>query len=136
VHTHQPLGTIMGVIDADLLPVLHVPAMLADGGNVGSWPCPLLVTNPELGRELAAALGDRRLCHLVGHGLVSVSDDIRFATVAAIGVEQLAQANLTILQTGRRPRVITDEELESLKGSLASIEGRWAYYLQLLEESS
>src|SRR5256885_6770840 len=56
VHTHQPAGTLLGVIGAELLPVLHVPSVLADGGHIGTWPCPLLVTSPDLGRRLAAAL--------------------------------------------------------------------------------
>jgi ribulose-5-phosphate 4-epimerase/fuculose-1-phosphate aldolase len=136
VHTHQPKGTLLGVIDAELKPVLHVPGVLADRGNVASWPCPLLVTNQQMGAELAQALGTGRLCHLVGHGLVSVADDIRLATVAAIAVEQLADANLTILQTGRTPRVITDSELDTLEQTLASVDGRWSYYLQILEESA
>jgi L-ribulose-5-phosphate 4-epimerase len=136
VHTHQPAGTLLGVISADLLPVLHVPGVLADRGRVGMFPCPLLVTDKRLGRELAEALGDGRLCHLQGHGLVSVADDLRLATVAAIAVEQLAEANLTILQTRRTPRVITAAELDRLQETLAPVDGRWAYYLQLLEESS
>jgi ribulose-5-phosphate 4-epimerase/fuculose-1-phosphate aldolase len=136
VHTHQPLGTLMGIVGAELLPVLHVPGTLADGGRVNTWPCPLLVTDAQMGRELAQALGDAKLCHLQGHGLVSVSDDLRVATVAAISVEQLAQANLAILQTGRRARVITTEEIARLEQSLAGVDGRWAYYLQLLEEQS
>lgn len=136
VHTHQPAGTLLGVIAAELLPVLHVPAILADRGHVASWPCPLLVTDQAMGRELAETLGDGRLCHLVGHGLVSVADDIRLATVAAIAVEQLAEANLTILQTRRTPRVITPAELDRLEETLAGVDGRWAYYLQLLEEST
>jgi ribulose-5-phosphate 4-epimerase/fuculose-1-phosphate aldolase len=131
VHTHQPAGTLLGVIGAPLLPVLHVPSVLADGGNVATWPCPLLVNSPDLGRRLATALGAARLCHLQGHGVVSVADDLRRAVVAAIAVEQLAAANLTILQTGRRPRVIPPEELRELGQTVASIRGRWAYYLEL-----
>jgi ribulose-5-phosphate 4-epimerase/fuculose-1-phosphate aldolase len=131
VHTHQPAGTVLGVIGAELLPVLHVPSALADGGNIGTWPCPLLVNSPDLGRELAAALGSRRLCHLQGHGVVSVADDLRLAVVAAIAVEQLAEANLTILRTGLRPRVIQPDELSELGKTLASVDGRWAYYLEL-----
>jgi ribulose-5-phosphate 4-epimerase/fuculose-1-phosphate aldolase len=131
VHTHQPSGTLLGVIGAELLPVLHVPSALADGGNIGTWPCPLLVNSPDLGRELAAALGSRRLCHLQGHGIVSVADDLRLAVLAAIAVEQLAEANLTILRTGLRPRVIEPDELSELGKTLASLDGRWAYYLEL-----
>ena len=131
VHTHQPAGTLLGVIGAELLPVLHVPSVLTDGGDMGTWPCPLLVTSPDLGRELADALGQRRLCHLQGHGVVSVADDLRRAVLTAIAVEQLAEANLTILKTGRRPRVIQPDELSRLGETVAAVGGRWAYYLEL-----
>jgi ribulose-5-phosphate 4-epimerase/fuculose-1-phosphate aldolase len=132
VHTHQPASTVLGVIGADLLPVLHVPAVLTNGGRIANWPCPLLVTTPELGQSLANALGQESLCHLQGHGIVSVAADLRRATVAAVALETLAQANLQILQTQRSPRVITPEELDELTTDTASIEGRWAYYLDLL----
>jgi L-fuculose-phosphate aldolase len=121
------------VIGAELRPVLHVPAVLTDGGAVATWPCPLLVTSPELGRKLAAQLGSANLCHLQGHGIVSVAAGVPRAAVTAIAFEQLADANLTILQTGCSPRVITPAELDELRGSVASIEGRWAYYVQQLE---
>jgi ribulose-5-phosphate 4-epimerase/fuculose-1-phosphate aldolase len=134
VHTHQRAGTLLGVIGADLLPVLHVPAVLTDGGTMPIWPCPVLVTSPELGRKLAGALGTAGLCHLQGHGIVSVAADIRRAALGAIAVEQLAEANLTILQAGRSPRVITPGELAELRQSVASIDGRWAYYVQQLGE--
>jgi ribulose-5-phosphate 4-epimerase/fuculose-1-phosphate aldolase len=136
VHTHQKAATVLGVVGGELLPVLHVPAVLTDGGTMPTWPCPLLVTNQELGRKLAAALGGAGLCHLQGHGIVSVAADIRRAAATAVAVEQLAQANLTILQTGLSPRVITPGELDELRGAVASIDGRWAYYVQLLGESA
>jgi ribulose-5-phosphate 4-epimerase/fuculose-1-phosphate aldolase len=136
VHTHQRAATLLGVVGADLLPVLHVPAVLTDGGTIPTWACPLLVTTPELGRKLAASLGTAGLCHLQGHGIVSVASDIRRAAVTAIALEQLAEANLTILQTGLPPRVITPAELSELRKSTASIDGRWAYYVQLLGEPS
>jgi L-ribulose-5-phosphate 4-epimerase len=136
VHTHQRAATLLGVVGADLLPVLHVPAVLTNGGTMPTWPCPLLVATPELGRKLAASLGTAALCHLQGHGIVSVASDIRRAAVTAIALEQLAEANLTILQTGLSPRVITPAELSELRDATASIDGRWAYYVQLLDEPS
>jgi ribulose-5-phosphate 4-epimerase/fuculose-1-phosphate aldolase len=132
VHTHQPAATLLGVMGAPLLPVLHVPSVLAHGGEMPIWPCPLLVTTAELGADLAATLGSGSLAHLQGHGIVSVAADIRRATVSAIGVELLAQANLAILQSGREPRVITPRELDQLRADLASVDGRWAYYVQQL----
>lgn len=133
VHTHQPSATLLGIVGAELKPVLHVPSVICDGGRMATWDCPLLVTDGDLGRRAAEALGDAQLCHLTGHGIVSVATDLRRATVMAIATEQLAEANLRILQTGREPRVITPEELEILGSTIASIEGRWAYYLQQLE---
>jgi ribulose-5-phosphate 4-epimerase/fuculose-1-phosphate aldolase len=130
VHTHQRAATLLGVVGAKLLPVLHVPAVLTDGGNMPTWPCPVLVTRPELGRKLADALGTAGLCHLQGHGIVSVAADLRRAAVTAVALEQLAEANLTILQTGLAPRVITPAELDELREFVASIDGRWAYYVQ------
>ncbi len=132
VHTHQRAATLLGVTGAELLPVLHVPAVLTDGGTMATWPCPLLVTSPELGRELAAALGPAGLCHLQGHGIVSAAADVPRAAVTAIALEQLAEANLTIRQTGLSPRVITPAELDELRAAVAPVEGRWAYYAQLL----
>jgi hypothetical protein len=55
--------------------------------------------------------------------------------VSAIAVEQLAEANLTILRTGRQPRVIQPDELSELGETVASIGGRWAYYLELADAS-
>jgi ribulose-5-phosphate 4-epimerase/fuculose-1-phosphate aldolase len=63
---------------------------------------------------------------------VSVAHDVRRAAVTAVALEQLAEANLMILQTGRSPRVITEGELDELRGAVASVDGRWAYYVQML----
>lgn len=134
VHTHQPAATLMGTAAAELRPVLHLQSALTDAGNIGAWPCPLLVTSPERGRDLAAALGDRPLCYLQGHGIVSVAADLRTATVTAIALEQLAEANLRLRQAGLTPRIITPEEVAELRRELASIDGRWAYHVQLLNE--
>lgn len=133
VHTHQPASTVLGVLGTPLRPVLHVQSVLTDGGRIGTWPHSRLVTTPELGRALASALGDGALCHLRGHGIVSVAGDVPRATVTAIALEQLAEANLRILQTGLPPQVIDDEELAELRGTVAPVAGRWAYYRQLLE---
>jgi ribulose-5-phosphate 4-epimerase/fuculose-1-phosphate aldolase len=104
------------------------------GDEIPVWPCPLLVTNPERGRDLAAALGDSNIGHLQGHGIVSVAADVETATVQAIMLEQLAEANLRILLAGRRPRVISSDEIAELQREMAPVDGRWAYYLQLVDE--
>jgi L-ribulose-5-phosphate 4-epimerase len=134
VHTHQRAATLMGVMAAPILPILHVHATFVDR-EIPIWPCPLLVTDPERGSALAKALGDGRYCHLQGHGIVSVAADLRHATVAAVMLEQLADANLQVLQAGQTPRVIPAEEIADLKEQSAPVAGRWAYYRQQVEEN-
>jgi ribulose-5-phosphate 4-epimerase/fuculose-1-phosphate aldolase len=132
VHTHQPTATLAGVLGLPIEPTLHVPATFVPS-NPPTWPHPLLVNTPELGHDLAAALGDEPFCHLQGHGIVSVAADVPHATVGAAMLEQLAETALRAAGTGLKPRVITPEEIETLRGQVAGVEGRWAYFLQLSE---
>jgi ribulose-5-phosphate 4-epimerase/fuculose-1-phosphate aldolase len=132
VHTHQPAATLLGVMELPLVPVLHIPSVLTNSGDVGRWRCAQLVTTPDLGRSLAEALSQSPLCHLQGHGIVSVAGDIPTATLAAIAFEQLAEANLRIRQAGSTPRAISEEDLRALRAAAGPVEGRWAYYEQLL----
>jgi ribulose-5-phosphate 4-epimerase/fuculose-1-phosphate aldolase len=132
VHTHQPAATLAGVLGVPVLPVLHVPATFVPE-DPPTWACPLLVDTPERGRELAAALGGARQAHLQGHGIVSVAADVREATVAAVMLEQLAEAALRGAGTGRAPRVIPPAEIAALRGQVAAVDGRWAYYVGLAD---
>jgi ribulose-5-phosphate 4-epimerase/fuculose-1-phosphate aldolase len=131
VHTHQPVATLMGVMSAPVLPILHLHAAYVET-DVPIWPHPILVRTAELGGRLAAALGDHSLCHLQGHGIVSVAGDVREAVVRAVLFEQLAEANLTVLKAGGSPRVIPAEEIAELRRHLAPVDGRWAYYQELI----
>lgn len=133
VHTHQTAATLMGIIDAPISPILHLESTFVDA-PVPNWPCPLLVTSPEMGADLARTLGNNPYCHLQGHGIVSVAADMPAAVVGAIMLEQLAQANLAVLNTGRKPRLITADEIEKLKARKGPIAGRWAYLNELLDE--
>ncbi|GAB3729057.1 class II aldolase/adducin family protein [Nocardiopsis nanhaiensis] len=134
VHTHQTAATLMGVLDRPILPLLHVPASFVPETPV-VWPRPVLVNSPELGRDLAKALGEASFCHLRGHGIVSVADDTRRATVGAIMLEKLAEASLSAVQAKVVPHTIGQEELETLRGQLAGVEGRWAYFLEVTGQS-
>jgi ribulose-5-phosphate 4-epimerase/fuculose-1-phosphate aldolase len=132
VHTHQPMATLLGIVSMPILPLLHVDSMVLDGGNVPIWACAELVVTRAQGEQLADALGPAsRLCHLQGHGIVSVAARVQEATLGAIHLERLAEANYRVALLGREPRVIPAAELQALRGQLASPAGRWAYYAEL-----
>src|SRR5919201_6100831 len=135
VHTHQPISTLAGIVGLPILPLLHVAAPLVEQQPVPTFACAELVVNQELGRGLAQALGSHRVCHLQGHGIVSVADTIEAATIGAVHLEQLAEVNYRAAQLGREPRVIPPREIEALKRNLAPLAGRWAYYVSLTAPS-
>lgn len=133
VHTHQPLSTVMGVMGAQIQPVLHVQAALvSDVDTMPVLASPLLVTTAERGRAAAGALGQHSVCHLQGHGIIAVGADVQTATVRAIMLEQLAEASLRVLQAGGTPRVIPPDERAILQRESGPVAARWAYYAQLV----
>jgi ribulose-5-phosphate 4-epimerase/fuculose-1-phosphate aldolase len=131
VHTHQPMSTLAGIVGLPILPVLHVAAPLVEQQPVPTFACAELVVNPSLGQRLAQALGSHKVCHLQGHGIVSVADTVEAATIGAVHLEQLADVNSRAAQLGRQPRVIPQAEIDALKRTLAPLAGRWAYYTEL-----
>jgi L-fuculose-phosphate aldolase len=125
------MATLLGIVELPILPLLHVEAVVVEQQPVPIFACAELIVSPDQGRRVAQALGQHRVCHLQGHGIVSVGHNIQEATLGAIHLERLAEVNYRVAQLGRAPRVIPPEELHALKGQLASPAGRWAYYTEL-----
>jgi L-ribulose-5-phosphate 4-epimerase len=131
VHTHQPMATLLGIVGLPILPLLHVEASVVEQQPVPTFACAELIVSRDQGRAVAEALGNHRVCHLQGHGIVSVGPSVQEATLGAIHLERLAEVNYRVAQLGRAPRVIPPDEIKALKGQLASPAGRWAYYAEL-----
>ncbi|MBV8929474.1 MAG: class II aldolase/adducin family protein, partial [Mycobacteriaceae bacterium] len=83
VHTHQPMSTLVGIVSMPILPLLHVDSMVLDDAPVPIFACAELIVSPEQGRGVADALGPHRVCHLQGHGIVSVAASVQEATLGA-----------------------------------------------------
>ncbi len=130
VHTHQPMSIVMGVAEQPILPILHVESALVER-PVPIFHCAELIVTPELGRRGAEALGDHKVCHFQGHGIVSVGQTVQESTLGAIHLERLADANYKVAALGKTPRVIPPDELAALKQTLAPATGRWAYYAEI-----
>jgi ribulose-5-phosphate 4-epimerase/fuculose-1-phosphate aldolase len=131
VHTHQPMSTLLGIVELPILPLLHVDSMVLDQDPVPIFHCAELIVSSEAGKAVAVALGSHPVCHLQGHGIVSVAASVQEATLGAIHLERLAEANYRVAQLGRTPRVIPQSELQALRTQLAAPAGRWAYYAEL-----
>ena len=131
VHTHQPMSTLLGIVELPILPLLHVDSMVLEDDPVPVFHCAELIVSAEAGHRVALSLGQHRVGHLQGHGIVSVGQSVQEATLGAIHLERLAEANYRVAQLGRPPRVIPPDELRALRTQLAAPAGRWAYYAEL-----
>ncbi len=82
VHHHSPTVIPFSVTGTPLSPVMHMCAGI--GASVPTWDSRtgfgdtnLLVTNMEMGRDLAATLGRRPVVLMRGHGAVVAGDALR-----------------------------------------------------------
>src|ERR1700681_2976215 len=94
IHSHSPAVIPFGIIQTPMQPVYHQSTFLY--GGVPVWdirdvPSPdaagLLVRNRDLGKALAATLGDKSVALMRGHGNVVVGPDIQTAVRYAIYTE-------------------------------------------------
>jgi HCOMODA/2-hydroxy-3-carboxy-muconic semialdehyde decarboxylase len=89
VHHHSPSVIPFSVTAAPLSPVMHMCAGI--GTRIPTWDARagfgdtnLLVTNAAMGRDLAAALGDRPVILMRGHGCVVAGLSLREAVFNSI----------------------------------------------------
>lgn len=130
VHTHQHWSTIMSIAEAPIQPVIHVGSETVEQ-PAPLWPHANLVTNNEMGDDLARTLGKHQVGLLQGHGVVSVAGTIQEATIQAIHLEQQAEANWQVQAMGRQARVIPAEEIHQRQATGVGWEVRWAYYKEV-----
>jgi ribulose-5-phosphate 4-epimerase/fuculose-1-phosphate aldolase len=100
VHTHSPPAVALGATGHPLRPISHeanlfVPPQLARFTETGD-----LILTPELGRDVAAALGDRNAILLVNHGIVTVGPDVPTAVLTAVLLDRACRIQLTAMSAG------------------------------------
>jgi len=103
VHIHPIDVVALGAAGRRLLPLYGAfgPAGLKLATKtLRYYARSLLISTPELGREVASALGDGEACILHGHGIVTVGETVEEAVLCAIALGELAQVNLLAATAG------------------------------------
>lgn len=108
VHTHAPALAAFASLDVELHPLSHdaVPftyPQLPRFTDTGA-----LIATPELGRALAATLGDANAVLIPNHGAVTAGPDIHTAVMYAVLLERACRTELLALAAGG-PRRWSDE---------------------------
>lgn len=140
LHAHPPAPVLFTICNKPLLPLYgaYDPSslrLLMEG--IPTYPRSVTVSNDELGREFAAALGDHRACLMRGHGITTCGASIEDATLTAIKLNELAEMNYRAHLLGD-PQPIPMEEIAHITGKRrkeAHREPLWRYYCSLVGET-
>jgi Class II Aldolase and Adducin N-terminal domain len=97
-------GRIAGIAIRPIVGAFDIPGTRLAAGGVPVYPRGVLIRDRRLAAEMVAALGDRSVVLLRGHGLTSVTISVVQAVLPAISVDRLARLSLrSSVPTARSP---------------------------------
>jgi L-fuculose-phosphate aldolase len=135
VHTHPPYSVALAATGQPLRPVSHAANFFVPPAVPRFTDTADLILTRELGRSVAAALGDAPALFLVNHGIVTVGSTLEEATVTAVLLERACRQQLLTASAGGWPSWSPPEESlrkrEHIysKGALAAV---WDYLVRQL----
>lgn len=139
VHTHSPYAVALAAAGAELLPVSHAANYFVPPAVPRFTATADLILTPQLGRQLASALGEASAVFLVNHGVVTVGPDLRHAAVAAILLERAAYQQFLTRGFGGWPHWSTPEESLAKREHIyheQAVDQVWAYLLRRLPSAT
>jgi ribulose-5-phosphate 4-epimerase/fuculose-1-phosphate aldolase len=134
VHNHSPAVIPFAITGAPLRPVMHMCASM--GGDIRVWDSRtsfgdtnLLVTAMPMARDLAAALGDRPVALMRGHGCVVAGGSLREVVFNAIYLQLNADLQLKASALGE-VTFLSDGEIAAVMRtrSTFTFERAWEYW--------
>lgn len=132
VHAHPPACVCLTQIGQPHRIVHNQGGAFVDG--VAQYERAGLIRSRELGDDLAQRIGTRVAVMMRGHGITTVAQDVRTATMAACFLEESAALQLKMLAAAggdaARIRDYSPEEAERLRDQLGGpiVERAWEYY--------
>jgi 3,4-dihydroxyphthalate decarboxylase len=117
VHAHPRDVLVCGIAGLELRPIFgsyNIPAMRMALDGIPVYPRSILISRPELAGEMIAAMGDRPICVLKGHGITATGAGVEQAVVRALDLNALAAVTLAVAQAGGRAAPIPPEDVAEL----------------------
>lgn len=130
VHTHGADAVAFASLDVPLLAISHDACIFAGADVPRFRTTGSLVHTPELGRALAAALGDAPAALMPKHGLVACGETVGAAVMHAVLLDRACRSQLSAMAAGP-VRVHSDAAEAQAKRDLcwapSQIEAGWRY---------
>jgi L-fuculose-phosphate aldolase len=118
VHTHPPYAVALAATGQPLLPVSHAANMFVPPAVPRFTATADLILTTELGKQVAAELGDANALFLVNHGIVTVGPDLETATVRAVVLERACYQQMLTHSFGGWPSWSDPEESVAKRGHI------------------
>jgi len=117
VHAH-PVAVVAadlaGLGIRPLVGAFDIPGCKLAAGGVPVYERGVLIRNRKLAAEMTAAMGDRPVVLLRGHGLTSAGSSVADAMLNAVSVDQIAKLSLTVASAGGNPTDLPAEDMAEL----------------------
>lgn len=124
VHSHSPAVVPFSVIEAPFRPVIHMAGFLNpertpvfEISDFAGNSSDLLITNGQLGSQLAGVLGEGSVALMRGHGSIAVGSSLPEAVYRAVYTEVNARTQFEASTLGT-PRFLSHGESESANQSV------------------
>lgn len=134
-HTHPFHATVLSATDAEVGPYTNEGVWFETGVSHFKLTSDL-VNTPELGRELAVALGDAEAVLLKNHGATWVGATVKEATLAGVFLERAARAQLALAGSGLHYYHSDPAEIHQKRETIyppRAVENFWSYYNRKLD---
>jgi ribulose-5-phosphate 4-epimerase/fuculose-1-phosphate aldolase len=133
VHTHARGAVSFAALGAPLLAVSHQGALFGGADVPRFGVTGGLVTTPDLGRQLAATVGDAPAALMPKHGLVAAGSTVGTAVMHAVLLEQACRIQLDAMAAGE-VKVHSDQAEALAKRAqcwpTGQLETGWRYWLR------
>lgn len=117
VHAHPRAVVTATLARVELQPIVgafDIPATRLAHQGIPTHPRSVLISRPELADEMMASMGDRDVCLLHGHGLVTAGSTIAQAVLRALHIDSLTRLTLDVLRVGGKPTPISPDDMAEL----------------------
>lgn len=139
VHTHPAHAVALAASGQPLLPVSHAANMLVPPAIPRFTLTADLILTPELGKHVAADLGEANALFLVNHGIVVVGPDLPTATVRAVILERACQQQLLTSGFGGWPSWSQPAESIAKRENIYSpraVQAAWDYLVRQIPRTA
>lgn len=117
VHAHPAAvvaADLAGLGIRPLVGAFDIPGTKLAAGGVPVYERGVLIRNRTLASEMVAAMGDRPVVLLRGHGLTSAGTSVAEAVLNAVSVDQIAKLSLTVTSAGGHLKDLPPEDMAEL----------------------